>query len=144
MPGRTCPHEEHAVAVGRVLGLLRPRVVSSWPARWSPAARPGGRRLSAAPTGGVDWFHALPADLPTGARRSVSRSSPPTAVVDRRISGENRAKAPLKQDQPNMQNAIIAIEDGRFRDHGGVDPVGLLRAIASNVRQRRGGAGAST
>ena len=31
-----------------------------------------------------------------------------------------------------MQDAIIAIEDARFRDHGGVDPIGLVRAAVSD------------
>ena len=31
-----------------------------------------------------------------------------------------------------MQNAIIAIEDARFHDHGGVDPNGLVRAAVNN------------
>jgi penicillin-binding protein 1A len=34
---------------------------------------------------------------------------------------------------PYVPNAVIAIEDRRFRTHHGVDPVGLLRAVAKNV-----------
>ena len=38
------------------------------------------------------------------------------------------------EDLPDyVPNAFIAIEDRRFRDHFGVDPVGLLRARRSNM-----------
>ena len=33
-----------------------------------------------------------------------------------------------------MQKAQIAIEDSRFYEHGGVDPRGILRAVASNAQ----------
>ena len=32
-----------------------------------------------------------------------------------------------------VPNAVVAIEDRRFRSHFGVDPIGLLRAVARNV-----------
>ncbi len=34
---------------------------------------------------------------------------------------------------PYVPNAVIAIEDRRFRSHFGVDPVGLLRAVSKNL-----------
>ncbi len=34
---------------------------------------------------------------------------------------------------PHVSNAVIAIEDRRFRSHFGVDPMGLARAVARNV-----------
>jgi penicillin-binding protein 1A len=33
-----------------------------------------------------------------------------------------------------VPNAVIAIEDRRFYDHYGVDPIGLLRAVVTNLR----------
>lgn len=35
-----------------------------------------------------------------------------------------------------LYEAVIAIEDRRFYDHGGLDGVGILRAIVNNVRER--------
>lgn len=41
---------------------------------------------------------------------------------------ENRTWVPLNKISKNMRNAILAIEDSRFYEHMGVDPVGVLRA----------------
>ena len=43
-----------------------------------------------------------------------------------------------------VPNAFIAIEDRRFRDHIGIDPVGLLRAAAENILAGRVVQGGST
>ncbi|MCB1379423.1 MAG: PBP1A family penicillin-binding protein [Alphaproteobacteria bacterium] len=49
------------------------------------------------------------------------------------------------QDLPDyVPNALIAIEDHRFRSHFGVDPVGLIRAIYTNYRTGRLVQGGST
>ena len=47
---------------------------------------------------------------------------------------ENRIIVNLKQVAPIMQKAQIAIEDSRFYEHGGVDPRGIMRAVASNAQ----------
>ena len=33
-----------------------------------------------------------------------------------------------------MQQAVLAIEDRRFYEHPGVDPIGILGAVVSNLR----------
>jgi 1A family penicillin-binding protein len=45
---------------------------------------------------------------------------------------------------PHLINAVIATEDRRFFDHYGVDPIGLARAMASNLRAGRLVQGGST
>jgi len=48
----------------------------------------------------------------------------------------------LEQLPPYLPNAVIAIEDRRFRSHFGVDPIGLARAMMINLtsgRLRQGG-----
>lgn len=47
---------------------------------------------------------------------------------------ENRTWVPLKKISPNMRNAILAIEDSRFYEHHGVDPIGVLRAAVDLYR----------
>lgn len=42
---------------------------------------------------------------------------------------ENREEVPLSQISTNMVNAIVAVEDERFYQHHGVDPIGLMRAV---------------
>jgi membrane peptidoglycan carboxypeptidase len=45
---------------------------------------------------------------------------------------ENRIAVPLKQVPKVMQDAILAIEDARYYEHGGVDVQGLVRAVVRN------------
>lgn len=33
----------------------------------------------------------------------------------------------------NLQNAFIAVEDNRFYEHHGVDPIGIIRAVFRNI-----------
>ena len=43
-----------------------------------------------------------------------------------------------------MVNALLSAEDKHFFQHKGFDPVGIVRAAYMDVKQRRGGQGAST
>ena len=45
---------------------------------------------------------------------------------------ENRLYVPLEKIDPKMQQAIIAIEDSRFYEHGALDVKGTLRALFVN------------
>ena len=55
--------------------------------------------------------------------------------------GEERRAIVAIRDVPDvMINAILAAEDERFYTHGGVDYLSVLRAAASNVASRTGGA----
>lgn len=47
---------------------------------------------------------------------------------------EDRVVVPLKDISPNIQRAVMAIEDNRFYEHNGVDIRGTLRAASSNFR----------
>ena len=46
---------------------------------------------------------------------------------------ENRTQIPLAQMSPLVQDAVIAIEDDRFLNHGPVDAKGLLRAAVNDT-----------
>ncbi|MFC1736072.1 penicillin-binding protein 1C [Candidatus Hydrogenedentota bacterium] len=50
----------------------------------------------------------------------------------------------LEAISPRLVEATIAVEDKRFREHRGVDPVAILRAVWQNVKHRRVISGAST
>lgn len=57
---------------------------------------------------------------------------------------EKRAFVPI-QDVPDlMKKAILAAEDERFYQHGGVDYIGVLRAVLANVASGHAQSGAST
>jgi penicillin-binding protein 1A len=54
------------------------------------------------------------------------------------------AAVPLAEMPDYLPNAFIAIEDRRFYDHHGIDPVGLVRATLANVLHRNISQGGST
>ncbi|MCE7874581.1 hypothetical protein DYH09_30015, partial [bacterium CPR1] len=47
---------------------------------------------------------------------------------------ENRTWTPLEKISPNMVKAVLAIEDRRFYDHHGVDPIGVARAAYASYK----------
>ena len=47
---------------------------------------------------------------------------------------EDRVMVPLERIPKHVRDAIVSIEDARFRDHGGVDLKGLTRALVRNQR----------
>ncbi|TNE88294.1 MAG: PBP1A family penicillin-binding protein [Deltaproteobacteria bacterium] len=55
-----------------------------------------------------------------------------------------RTEVDLDHLSPFMEPALLSIEDSRFRDHMGVDPVGIARAVASNLIAGRKSQGGST
>jgi penicillin-binding protein 1A len=46
---------------------------------------------------------------------------------------ERRQYVPIAQIPPLMQNAVIAVEDARFREHAGVDVRGIVRAAFADL-----------
>ncbi|PZP35733.1 MAG: penicillin-binding protein [Roseateles depolymerans] len=56
---------------------------------------------------------------------------------------ERRSYLPIAQIPKVMQEAVLAIEDARFYQHGGVDYLGVLRAGLANIGESRS-QGAST
>jgi penicillin-binding protein 1A len=54
------------------------------------------------------------------------------------------AAVPLKELPPYLPQAFIAIEDRRFYSHHGVDPIGIVRALAANLMHRGVSQGGST
>ncbi len=65
-------------------------------------------------------------------------------VLARLHREENRQIVPLSKISPNMQKAVIAIEDERFYKHKGVDLYSIIRATLKNAIYGRVIEGAST
>lgn len=75
----------------------------------------------------------------------------PTELLDRdgrtllRITSEvDRREVALDRVAPHAVAAIVTAEDARFREHDGVDPWSLVRAVATNVRTGSIAQGGST
>lgn len=87
--------------------------------------------------GGVVAYYAY--DLPDVSRIADTGRRPSVQVVD--VTGRPLAAfgevygEPLSISQlpPHLPQAVMAIEDRRFYDHFGLDPVGLLRASYVNL-----------
>jgi membrane peptidoglycan carboxypeptidase len=58
--------------------------------------------------------------------------------------GEDRTLVRLDNVSPHMQNAVLAAEDRYFYSHGGVDPLGVARALVSDLRSKGVRQGGST
>jgi len=56
----------------------------------------------------------------------------------------NRTPVSRQQISPWMPKATVAIEDRRFYKHGGIDPVGIARAVVADVRAGKIVEGGST
>src|SRR4029077_13504480 len=56
----------------------------------------------------------------------------------------NRTPVARREISPWVAKATVAIEDRRFYHHGGVDPVGIMRAVVADVRAGKIVQGGST
>ena len=60
------------------------------------------------------------------------------------ITYENRIEIPSDQMTQDTKDALIAIEDERFYEHGALDPIGIGRAVVSTIMGNRQGASTLT
>lgn len=57
---------------------------------------------------------------------------------------QNRDVVPISQIATSMSQGVVAVEDERFYQHGGVDPLGIVRAMFSTAGGDRQGASTIT
>ena len=93
----------------------------------------------------MDWWQELPADLPFDEplpQRSVILAGDGRTVIAT-FYGENRVPVKLAAVPDVVLDAVLAVEDDRFYEHGPVDVRGTVRALANNYRggSRQGGSG---
>ena len=98
--------------------------------------------------GGLVAYYAY--DLPDVAQIAAANRAPSVTLLAADGSvlanyGELYGEAIDVGDlPPNVPRAVIAVEDRRFYDHGGVDVFGLARAMLANIRAGRIVQGGST
>lgn len=98
--------------------------------------------------GGVVAYHA--AQLPPIDQLTVPKRPPNIAILAADGSllanrGETGGRTiTLGEVPPYLPKAFVAIEDRRFYEHFGIDPIGLTRAVVNNVTKRGGVQGGST
>jgi membrane peptidoglycan carboxypeptidase len=131
--------------VGGVITLLGALLATSLVAGLLGAGllMPAVGAAGAVARGGVHAFDSLPAELKQSPLAQQSRILAADGSVIATFYDENRVVVPLAKVSKVMQTAIVAIEDDRFYQHGGVDLHGLARAFVNNA-QGGGTQGAST
>ncbi|EIM29312.1 penicillin-binding protein, 1A family [Microvirga lotononidis] len=98
--------------------------------------------------GGVVAYYA--SQLPPIDQLTVPKRPPNIAIMASDGSllanrGETGGRTvSLKELPPYLPKAFVAIEDRRFYDHFGIDPVGIARAIYRNLAHKGGLQGGST
>jgi len=81
-----------------------------------------------------DHFEDLPSDFetPTLPQRTKILADDGSVIAYTWGDFGNRVVVPMAQISPNMPHAIVAIEDIRYYQHGGIDIKGTLRALVNN------------
>ena len=105
-----------------------------------PAAAVSGSAAS----GSIEFFDTLPAELKVDPPNQTTRILAADGSEIANVYTENRTKVALDQISPFMKDAVIAVEDSRFYEHGGVDTTGILRALVSTARGNKQGASTVT
>ncbi len=131
MANRTSPFFDTATTLGKIVAFLGVSALCGVLAAglMLPAAAMGG----AAATAGGDMLDQLPAELKEEPLSVPSRVLDKDGNILATFYAENRVPVSLDQISQDMQDAIIAIEDERFYQHGGVDARGLTRALVNNA-----------
>jgi membrane peptidoglycan carboxypeptidase len=82
--------------------------------------------------------------LPQPPQTSVVYAADGKTVLARLVLDEDRKVVPLKDIPHRVRNAVVAIEDDRFYEHGGIDMRGILRAAVADLRKGTIAQGGST
>lgn len=84
-------------------------------------------------------------DIKPDAHMSTVYANDGTTVLDTFVdAGSNRIYVSIDQIPKHMQNAFIAVEDTRFREHNGIDLKGIVRAGMTGLLSGNFSQGAST
>ena len=105
-----------------------------------PAAAVTGSSAS----GSIKFFETLPAELKVDPPSQSTKILAADGSVIANLYLENRTRVSLDDMSPHIKNAVIAIEDSRFYEHGGVDTTGIMRALVSTARGNKQGASTIT
>ena len=81
----------------------------------------------------TDLFDDLPTELEIDEPSEQSVMLDADGNVLATFFAENRIVVGFDEISQHMKDAVVAVEDHRFYEHGGVDPDGILRATVRNV-----------
>jgi membrane peptidoglycan carboxypeptidase len=141
------PPRGRQVTVGQAVALLMAFVLTAGVGGLLTAGLvlPAVAAASTATDLTVQAFEDLPTELePTSlSEKSTMLASDGTTVLAEFYS-ENRVVVSIDAVAPIMQSAVIATEDKRFYQHGGIDPSGMVRAAVQTFLGNTQGASTLT
>lgn len=105
---------------------------------------PAAAVTGSAASGSVQFFEDLPGELTVAPPGQATRVLAADGSQIATIFAENRTRVALKDISPFVKDGIVAIEDSRFYEHGGVDPTGIARALVATAKGGRQGASTIT
>ncbi|WP_155849967.1 transglycosylase domain-containing protein [Arthrobacter sp. H41] len=131
MAARKSPLFDTATTLGKIIAFLGISALSGVLAAGLlvPVAAAAGTGASAS----IQFFEELPAELERDALAQPTDILAADGSLIATLYKENRQPVTLDQISPNMTDALLAIEDARFYEHGGVDLQGIMAALASNI-----------
>lgn len=136
------PLFDTATTLGKILGFLGVSAICGVlvAGLLVPAAAVSGSTAS----GSIQFFDTLPAELQVDPPSQSTKILASDGSVIATLFDENRTRVSLDQMSPYIKEAVIAVEDSRFYDHGGVDTTGIMRALVSTARGNKQGASTIT
>ena len=121
------------------------RLPRSWPARAALAASAVILAVFLWLIG--DLFASIPTRAELTAFRQMASANVLYDIADREvftIAKEHRIEVPLSQMSPDLLKAVVAVEDQRFWEHDGFDPIRIAGAALAVVRAGEAVQGGST
>jgi len=104
-----------------------------------------GLFLAVLGVGALAWYASrvpIPPETPTiGTTVIYAADGTRLASLD---GGQDRTPVKLDQVPKVMRDAVLAAEDRKFYEHGGVDPFGIVRALWADLRNKGSRQGGST
>src|SRR6476620_7754620 len=142
MVTRKNPIFDTATTLGKIFGFLGVSAICGVlvAGLLVPAAAVSGSAAS----GSINFFDSLPAELKVDPPSQTTRILAADGSQIASVYSENRTKVSLDQISPFMKKAVIAVEDSRFYDHGGVDTTCIMRALVATARGNKQGASTIT
>ncbi|MDX3097554.1 transglycosylase domain-containing protein [Streptomyces sp. ME01-24h] len=107
-------------------------------------ALPAAGALGLSAKGTAAGFDSLPGELKRPPLSQSTRILDAKGDLIAKVYSRDRTVVGLDKISKSMQQAIVAIEDARYYEHGAIDVKGILRALNKNAQQGGVSEGAST
>ncbi|WP_227878313.1 transglycosylase domain-containing protein [Arthrobacter dokdonensis] len=105
---------------------------------------PAGAVATAAVSGTDTFLNTSPGALKLNAPAQGTTVLANDGSVIAKFYEQDRQTVSLANMSPFIKNGIVAIEDARFYDHGGIDMTGIMRAVVATIQGGREGASTIT